>query len=150
MVVNGAREFVGSDYRAALNAIREAAARPSSLAIHFGSAQATERRVQASLGVERSDLETGEAELFLAVVEADLSVTVSAGENGGRTLRHTGVVRSLSSVGTLKRGDTSLTRALAAELNPSWIRGKLSLVVFAQNPGTRRIAGVAQLSLNGL
>ena len=68
------------------------------------------------------------------------------GENRGHTLRHTGVVRSLTNLAVL---DTRKAGAYAADarlnLKPEWKRENLKVVLFVQERSTRRILGAASL-----
>src|SRR5215469_13312842 len=96
MVVNGMAEFNGSDWNRAQQEIVKAAHEPKAvLAIQMRSPDTAHLQAQSMpQGIRNVDL-------FLAVTEANLETMPRAGENGGRLLRHTGVVRSLTSVGHL-------------------------------------------------
>ena len=91
MIVDGREQFVGSDRDRAAESVSRALRRPATSRVSL--------RVRASgdsaLGVDYQV--TGApagARLDLAVVERAASVDVKAGENAGRTLRHTDLVRA--------------------------------------------------------
>ncbi|HLH39078.1 MAG TPA: DUF1223 domain-containing protein [Bryobacteraceae bacterium] len=137
MVVNGEAEFNGSDWMRARDAILKAAREPrATLVISMGDV--------AHLQV--SDVPQGvrNVDLFLAITEANLETVPRGGENGGRTLRHTGVVRNLTSVGHFdakKSGSYSADARIS--INPKWSRENVRLVWFAQDRATRKIIGAA-------
>ena len=82
-----------------------------------------------------------------SVVEDNLVSNVRRGENGGRTLRHDGVVRSLSTLGASPgdRRDWSATGLLP--MKPDWKRNDIRIVGFLQERKTRRIVGAATAKL---
>jgi hypothetical protein len=87
--------------------------------------------------------------VILAVTETRLDTDVRGGENGGHKLRHTGVVRSMSTVGRIsgkagKAGDYSARARY--RLDPSWKRENLKVVVFLQDRASKKIWGAAATS----
>src|SRR5579872_5070701 len=119
MVVNGEAEFVGSDEGRARREIAKAARQP-------------EAKVELSLDdggvlikVAQLPAAAKDADMILAVTETRLDTDVHGGENGGHKLRHTGVVRSLATVGRVdgKAGDYSARTRY--RLDPSWKRENL-------------------------
>jgi hypothetical protein len=100
MVVDGRTEFVGSDSRRALNAIAEAAKRPKTV-VRLTSLD--RKPGEWTVRVEVDQVPES-AELFVALVEPHAVTQVARGENGGRELRHAGVVRTLQSAGAVPRG----------------------------------------------
>lgn len=141
MVVNGGTELNGADDRAAKHAIADAARRPRA-------------SVELSLSDSGRDLtvkiapspSAKNAEVFLALTESDLKTEVKKGENDGRTLVHTGVVRELKKIGELTPQGFSATAPL--QIEPSWKRAALTAVVFVQEKQNRRILGVAAVKLS--
>ncbi|MGH9558624.1 MAG: DUF1223 domain-containing protein, partial [Bryobacteraceae bacterium] len=88
MVVNGGAQFVGSDYTRAQQEIRKAASEPEAIVgISTNGSQARLTVAHLPPGIRTADV-------FLAITEDRLETDVAAGENGGRRLRHSGVVRS--------------------------------------------------------
>ena len=140
MVVDGRAEFNGANGPKAAKAIAEAAAEPQ-VAISLSLDPASPRLMVA---VPASAL-TKKAEVVLAVTESNLTSQVKRGENGGRTLIHTGVVRTLKKIADLKGDAYSSDERL--NLDPAWKRGDLRAVVFVQEKNSRHIIGAAAIRL---
>ena len=141
MIVDGQTQFVGSDEDEARTAIARAARQPK--------AQVSVTRVGDTLSVQVDHLppsaKSDPAEVVLAITEGGLSSSVGGGENAGRRLGHSAVVRRLTPLGTVSGG--AFTAAPALVLSPSWRRGNLSAVVFVQERGSRRIVGASEVGL---
>jgi len=85
---------------------------------------------------------TGDAaELFIAVTESGLVSKVARGENAGRTLRHTAVVRQLRSLGEVNKGPKSSVTSTRLSLDKEWKRGAIQVVAFLQEKRSRRVLG---------
>src|SRR5262249_44817588 len=83
-------------------------------------------------------------ELWLAVTESGLSSEVRRGENAGRTLRHTAVVRQLRSLGEVKGdGSNGFQTTTQVSVQSSWKRSALQVVAFVQQKKDRHILGAA-------
>jgi hypothetical protein len=94
MVVGGIDHFVGSNASRAAGAIADALARPAK----FHVAVAVTRLSPDAVTVHY-DVANGAADraiLWIAVAQRSTTVRVTRGENAGRTLRHTDVVRALA------------------------------------------------------
>jgi hypothetical protein len=93
MVVGGSEAFIGSDKVRARESIRRALSHPSSISV---SARA---HMDGGAGVV-VDVSTpgapSDAVVSVALVQREATVDVKAGENQGRSLRHTSIVRALS------------------------------------------------------
>jgi hypothetical protein len=139
MVVDGVVQFSGSDSARAQDEIRKAAEVPkAAIAIAMrGSDVAHLEVASVPQGVRNVDM-------FLVITETGLETTPRAGENGGRHLRHTGVVRSITGIGHF---DTKKSATYAADakisLSPEWSRENVRLVLFAQDRSSRKIIGAA-------
>ena len=146
MVVDGESEFNGSDWNRARQAIRKAAfEQKAALAIAMrGSGLAHFQVAGVPPGIRNVDV-------FLAITESNLETRPRAGENDGRILRHTGVVRALNSVGHFdprKSNDYSADARIS--LNSQWSRDNVRLVLFAQDRSTRKIIGAAACAAGNL
>ena len=98
-VVNGRTQFVGSDRAALVRALHDAAQHPGMpLTIEAVNRDGDELAVQLESGTPPSGKKV---ELWAAVTDDSDESAVKRGENGGRTLRHIAVVRSLRRVGTI-------------------------------------------------
>jgi hypothetical protein len=140
MVVNGEAEFVGSDEGRARQEILKAAREPK--------AKLELSRDDGGVLVKVSGVPAAAkgADVILAVTETRLDTDVHGGENGGHKLRHTGVVRSMTTVGRVdaKAGDYSARARY--RLEPSWKRENLKVVVFLQDRTSKKIWGAAAIS----
>jgi hypothetical protein len=139
MVVNGRKEFVGSDERVARSVLL-AAAKDATAIVRLARADsgASSLRVSVAGAVEGADI-------VLVVSEDRVATDVPRGENAGRRLEHTNVVRDLLRIG---RADG----AGRFEGSPALAPGPASkagahAVVFVQERGTRRVLGAARISL---
>lgn len=151
MVVDGRVGFVGSDRGQALRAIAEAARQPKAkvtLALEPGHPGGA---VRLSILVEEpariGNVEP--AEVYLAVTENGLQSRVLGGENAGRRLDHTAVVRRLIALGHTEAGTGGFTARPEVALDPGWNREHLRAVVFLQRAGCGPVLGSAGLSLAG-
>jgi hypothetical protein len=140
MVVDGRAEFNGSAGRKAQQAIARAAQEKKAV---VKLAVSGER-----LHVEVADLPpSGDAEVLLAITEANLTSDVRRGENSGRNIVHTGVTRRLEVIGKAKTG-TVFTADPKLVLAKNWKRPDLHAVVFVQEASTRKILGAAAVGLS--
>lgn len=132
MVVNGAAQMNGTDGKAIAAALEQASAsHPISLEI----ASVVVRGKEVTFTIRNGMLSTpGDVNVYAALVDPEDTTKVGGGENHGRTLQHTGVVRVLDRVGTASR-----TRSLGEK--PFVFKGDVSgrsgldgmrLVVFVQ------------------
>lgn len=141
MVVDGKTEFVGGNLNSAREAITEA------LDAEKGDVQLTAADNKLQVKIENLT-EHSAANVFLAIAEDNLSTAVGSGENGGRTLNHSSVVRELKSIGRVGSGDKSFSIETAFSLKSQWKKQNLKLVVFVQETGkTSQIIGVGQIKL---
>jgi hypothetical protein len=125
MVVDGQTEFVGSDKAAALSAIRAAAAKPVALRIARDGNQ-----MSVSIGTG-----AGTARVLLVGYDVAHRTPVGRGENGGRTLLESNVVRSLTPIGAWSGAETAFHTPLPA--------GERVAVLLQTEAG--RIIGAARL-----
>ncbi len=147
MVVDGRTAFVGSRPITAREAIVAARKAPkATLTIEATGAAGGTVRID---GIVEHLPPTNEApDVWVAVTESPITTAVTRGENASRTLTHTGVVRSLTWLGSLTR-PARASHAIEGRvrLRSTWRREHLRLVVFLQEPKGRRIIGATQLAL---
>jgi hypothetical protein len=131
MVVDGANEFVGNSSSRAQATIAEAATRPQQADVQISVKENGKLQVQA-----RQSGAVASADVMLAITEDNLTSKVGAGENDGRVLRHSAVVRDFRRLGHLEKG--SFDQAVSLHLAKEWNPANLHVVVFVQaaaNPG---------------
>ena len=142
-VVDGQAELIGSERDGLASAI-EKSARGSKAEVTLSP----EPNAPNKLHVVVKRPSAGDADVMLAVTEDNLTSNVSRGENSGRKLSHTGVVRELRKIGSISgTGTTTLTAPL--ELQSGWKKSDLEAVVFVQERNSRRIVGANALKLGG-
>jgi hypothetical protein len=136
MVVDGKLQAVGNDAASVRKALLQ----------RTGVSKASVSAKTVSLGVLDVSIQGAPsgADIMLAITESDLSTNVSGGENRGRELRHTAVVRVLNRVGSV-RGD-GFSGQVHVPLNKSWRAENLRAVIFVQ-AHSGEIAGAAVVSL---
>jgi hypothetical protein len=145
MIVNGQTQIIGSDWDAANKAIRAAAQLPKA------DVRISNRGSDVA-GFEVRSLPAGTktAQMFFAITESGVGNLVAGGENDGHRLTHTGVVRSLHTLGTLdvssKRG--AYTGEARVTTRPEWNRRNVKVILFVQDRDTKRILGAASVRLN--
>ena len=142
MIVNGQAEFVGSDEQRARKEILKAAQGPTAK---------VDLAIAGDLvNIKATGLPAGvkDADVILAITESRLDTNVQHGENGGRKLRHTGVVRSIANVGRIENPkDGNYAAQALYHLDPTWKPENLKLVVFLQSRKTKRIWGAGAIAL---
>jgi hypothetical protein len=150
LVVDGRFEMVGSDRPAILKAIQQSAqSRKANVIVNaaVSSPERREARVEVRIDVPDGLTMHGVADVLVALVEDNLSTDVRRGENKGRTLRHDGVVRSLTRIGEIKRDARSLLTSgsiqVGEESNPEHLRA----VAFLQEQDSLRIMGASSAPL---
>ena len=150
MIVDGGEQFVGSDEKRARAAIINAATKAK------GKVEVTTPSVNAEKQVVRLSIHVSDlppvndddiAEVLLAVTESNLSSEVPRGENAGRSLKHTAVVRHLETVGEVDPRTRNFTADKTLPLTSAWQRNNLRIVVFVQERRTRRVLGAREVKL---
>ncbi len=140
-VVNGRYELVGSQ-RGALTAAVAKAARASRATVVLT------RAADGALAVRVHSLPVGTpaSTVQLALTETGLSSQVGRGENSGRLLRHSAVVRSLRSLGPVA-ADGTFAATVPLTLGTGWKPENLRAVVLVQETASHHVVGAASLPL---
>jgi len=151
MIVDGRAQFVGSDSGRARKAIANAS-RDSKAAVTVSLASDDARGGSITLDVRaerpQSVSEGDSAEVLLAITESGLRSSVSRGENAGRRLSHTAVVRKLTALGSVdSQGGAQFVAKPVVQIPRGWKRDSLKAVVFVQERTSRRVLGVAATPL---
>ena len=149
IVVDGRFARVGSDVKAVQESIRQAMQLPkASVAIDLQPS--TARKVDVSIHVQVPDaLARGEAaDILVAVTESGLVSDVRRGENEGRRLTHTGVVRRMQSVGLLPPNERTAAAKTVVTLESSWRREHLRIVGFVQLRRNLQIIGAGSTAID--
>jgi hypothetical protein len=145
MIVDGQQQFVGSDEKRARAAIVKAAKETrAKVELQLTSTKELSVTVTDLPQITQDDT----VEVLLAVTESNLSSDVPRGENAGRSLKHTAVVRHLQTVGEVAAGSNKFTANAAVPSNTGWRKDNLRIVVFIQERRTRRVLGVASMKVS--
>jgi hypothetical protein len=141
IVVDGASGSVGSDAAAVQRAIEQASRLPKAavrIAPHpEGGEPAVDVRVEAGPELPLRQ----PADVVLALTEDHLVTNVKRGENSGRVLTHSAVVRSLSTIGGLSPEHRTFSMTVPIALLAEWKRENVRLTVLVQEAESRRIIG---------
>jgi len=138
MVVDGSAQVTGNDTPSVRQSISHAALRPESAEIQISAAA-------NKLLVSVKAAETAAGTVMLALTEDNLMTKVGAGENGGRELHHSAVVRKLQPLGQLQKG--SFETSVPLKLRKDWKREDMRIVVFVEEPSSGQIEGAAVLAV---
>jgi hypothetical protein len=149
MVVDGQAQFIGSDTRAALTAVTNAAQNVQT-GVTITSDKAADASASPKFTVSIDKLEgntSGDAaEVWLAITEDGLQSSVKKGENAGQTLRHTATLRSLRKIGVANAGaGASFTGNPEVKIEPQWNAKNVHVVVFVQEKKSGKILGAASV-----
>ncbi|PYS48235.1 MAG: hypothetical protein DMF68_13825 [Acidobacteria bacterium] len=151
MVVDGQAEFVGSNWEKANDAILSAEhTAKATVQISRAESGAADGAIQLNVKVENiPNLSANDtAEVLLAIAESDLHSSVARGENAGRSLSHTAVVRQLSVIGNLNsQSGKTFNASPAVNIASNWKRQNLRAVVFIQERESRRVLGASSFEL---
>jgi hypothetical protein len=150
MVVDGAEGFVGSRGGMALQAIEKASTAKKTKVEISEVSPVQNKSVTFKVSVEKplSIAPKDAAEVNLAITESGLHSSVKAGENNGKELRHSHVVREMKVIGVIgKKGEEGFTGQPSVKLDSKWNLENLRAVVFVQERKNRRILGAAAMRL---
>ncbi len=138
MVIDGEKQFVGSNSDAANKAISDGAkSQKANIEISHSNDK---------LKVKIIDAPThDDSYVWLAIAEDDLKTNVRRGENGGKTLDHVSVVREMKLLGNLAAADKTFESETALQLNSAWKKENLKFVVFVQGKESKKVFGAVKL-----
>jgi hypothetical protein len=145
MIVDGSNQFVGSDAALAQKALAKALADPkvgvrlSSVSIGSNNVLLAHLETDALL----PSFGMRDADVYVAVALNRAESQVARGENAGRKLSHTAVVKSIVKVGTLRKGKT-FAQDLQLKLDPGTDPGNVRVIAFLQEPGQGRVIGAVE------
>jgi hypothetical protein len=145
VVVNGEREMLGSDARAIVQAVQAQKATGGD-GLRIVKAVETPGGVMLTFSVMGAVPK--EAASLFAVVADDMDTsTVARGENGGRTLMHVAVARSLTRIGGYKAGEAMTVTLPLQKRSGEGAKGGQHVVLFAQADGQGSVLSVASAVL---
>lgn len=150
MVVDGTAEFVGSRGSTARKEIEKAAGTRKAKVEISEVSPVQNNSVAFRISVEKllSIGSKDSAEVILAITESGLHTSVKGGENVGKELQHSPVLRELKVIGVIgKNGQEGFSAQPTVKLDWKWNVGNLRAIVFVQERKSRRILAAAVLHL---
>jgi hypothetical protein len=140
MVVDGNEAFVGSDRAQAGRALAKAVASPK-VNVEILSPHVENGKVLAHVKV--ADV-SSKADVFLALALDHAQSQVLRGENGGRRLEHVAVVKRLTIVGGVAKGESFSKDVMITLDHPGQA---YRLIAFVQEAGEGKVLGAAVMQV---
>jgi hypothetical protein len=84
--------------------------------------------------------------VWLAIAETGLTSKVAGGENEGRNLKHSAVVRKLNTIGSVKAGESFSAEPVVKIVKP-WKPENLRAIVFVEQRAGGKVSAAAQVPL---
>jgi hypothetical protein len=141
IVVNGKREFVGSEESTLRSAIQTALQSNNNEPLTLSNVSFT----NDALNLQYQTQNTANRALLIAFVQKNAQTNVKAGENNGHVLSHVNIVRSLSTF-ALHQQSGSQTVKLPVGFNPqTW-----QVISFVQNTTTGQIVWAQKVTGQGV
>ena len=145
-VIDGQRSVVGVRERELLNSIQESARQTQAEMEANLEAPAADGTLKVHVRATKLQPSANDSvEIWLAIAEKNLASQVNKGENAGRELSHSAVLRSLKKLGVASgNGGATFDGSTQAKLNRDWKPQNIEAIVFAQERKSRRILGAAE------
>jgi hypothetical protein len=142
LVIDGQYEAVGSDIAVIRRAIVRAAS-ASKAVIAIDTAPAGPHEIAARVHVTLTPDVTlrDRADIVVALVQDSITDEVTRGENRGRRLTHSAVVRSLTTIGSIAESEPSRVATGTLSVSPDWKPSGLRVIGFLQERRSRRVLG---------
>ncbi len=140
VVVNGRKEFVGSEEGTMRNAIKSGLQNIAAGQLHLVNVKSDNHQIEVQY---HADAVGNSTSLVLALVQKAASTQVKGGENGGHTLSHVQIVRNLQTIALEGKSSGSAKISLPASLDPKG----LELIAFLQNTRNGEITAAAKSAL---
>jgi len=144
VVVNGIAQAIGSDQAGIENAIAQTRNYPSTLSVPLHVKIAGERVSVALPARERA--EAGGGEVWLCALSASVAVGITRGENRGRTITYTNVVRRWVKLGTWSGKSENFT----VPIDAIKLDGVDAVAVILQSGSSERPGAIMGASLTSL
>lgn len=146
MIVDGEKEFVGSNFDTARNAVSDAAKNPKAK-IEI-TPQSAQKNQNARLTLKITDLPAHEnSDVWLVTAEDNLQTAVERGENRDKTLKHTSIAREMRIIGEVNSTAKTFNVETEYQIQPEWNRKNLKLIVFVQGKESKQVYAVNKINL---
>ncbi len=143
VVVDGTEQVIGNDPARVTAAIAKAAKNPAprvSLALTPAPAGQT-INVKVDATIPETLTLKDKADVLIGITEDALSSQVQRGENKGRELHHSAVVRTLVQAGTIPNGQHTWSGTQQLKLPAGWNASRLRVFALVQDRSNRHIVG---------
>jgi hypothetical protein len=140
VVVNGRKEFVGSDEGILRNAITSNLQNISHALVTLKDVQISQDKIKLKY---QTDGAPRHCSLVLALIQKSATTEVKRGENGGRTLSHVQIVRNLQMIDLDQRNDGTAQIDLLPGVNAK----NLEVIAFLQDNTNGEITAATKVSL---
>lgn len=148
LVIDGAFEAIGSNARAVRRAIEQASQVPKAqMIVAADRVGSTKMRLDIAIDIDDAVVRGGPADVFVAAVEDGLVTDVPRGENRGRTLTHSAVVRLLEPVRDIGAKESQLSITANIPIGREWKVENLRILAFIQEQQGRRVLGAASTTV---
>lgn len=143
IIIDGSLEEVGSHAKGVYRKIAQAAQVPKAIVNVVADLPPATTALQIGIKVDvPPEIIVREAsDLVIAVAEDNLASDVRRGENDGKRLKHSGVVRRLLTVGTLMAQARRWSGTTSVAITPEWKAADLKVIGFLQEQQSRRVVG---------
>ncbi len=150
LIVDGAVGLVGSDREGVLEAVESARKKPkAAILLTAGVSDEPSGQIPIRIRVEPSRAHAGKpVDILVALTEDRLVSDVGRGENAGRRMKHTGVVRWTTSLGEWDLfASEGVTRTVQIPLGNDWKRRYLNVVAWLQEHSCGPAVGAARMAI---
>ena len=120
--------------------------RGDSMAVSPAGADHLQVQVQVELPFELTVRER--TDIVVAVTQDRLATDVPRGENRGRTLKHSAVVRSLTALGSLTPSSRTFGTTATVPVSPEWNISDVRVIGFLQERQSRRVIGAGSANVD--
>jgi hypothetical protein len=150
LVIDGQFEAVGSDVPAVRRAVATAAKIPkAALEMAAWAADVGHVGVHVRVNLPSGVAVLGPADVVVALTQDHLTSDVHRGENRGRSLAHSAVVRSLTAIGSLKPSVRTFEATATVPIEADWNLADVRMIGLLQERHSRRIVGAGSVRVNG-
>lgn len=136
IIVNGEKEFVGSEKSLLRTTVQEKLDEETSNIIKLNAKNTTGNNITVSYQVEMN----GKNLLNIALVQLHATTSVKRGENEGRRLNHINVVKEFKTIAINNNAEASVSFKIPAGLSAKDIK----LIAFLQRKADWKISGAAE------
>jgi hypothetical protein len=137
IVIDGHLQASGNNPAAVQEFILQAAKNPKPVTVALHPVASNKLEVSVDGPADKK------LQVLFAVTEDDLTTNVRGGENGGKTLTHSAVVRELHRLGSMSDG--KFAKAVDLPDKSGWKKEKLRAIVLVQNSNSGEILGAADV-----